>query len=89
MNLQVRNFLERCADPPCGVTNIRLELTTEIPYQKRVILKSFFRWKPSSTCKYDRMINVPNVFHITRAYEKGNKACSHENLHLICYSRIH
>lgn len=54
-------FSDLCKNPPCGVTNIRLEMTTEIPsYQKRVDIESIFRWKPSSTCMYVHMINMTN-----------------------------
>ncbi|XP_028415303.1 uncharacterized protein LOC114538347 isoform X2 [Dendronephthya gigantea] len=48
----VMNTTEFCeTEPPCGVTNIRLNLTTEIPYQKDVDLKYLFRWTPSTSFK--------------------------------------
>ncbi|CAB4001465.1 Hypothetical predicted protein, partial [Paramuricea clavata] len=43
----VFNTTKTCKKLPCGVTNIRLELKTQKPYQKDEELKSKFHWKPA------------------------------------------
>ncbi|XP_028415315.1 uncharacterized protein LOC114538353 isoform X3 [Dendronephthya gigantea] len=36
-----------CSKPPCGVSRIRIQLTSDVPYKGMVILKSVFYWEPT------------------------------------------
>ncbi|XP_028417024.1 uncharacterized protein LOC114541245 [Dendronephthya gigantea] len=60
------NTTELCEKPPCGVTNIRLELTTEIPSYhtgpKSVDIGSIFHWTPSTTFNETGKIHVLRNF---------------------------
>ncbi|CAB4021878.1 ---NA--- [Paramuricea clavata] len=43
-----------CKKRSCGVTNIRLELTSRKPYQKNEELKAKFNWKPALLSERDK-----------------------------------
>ncbi|XP_028415371.1 uncharacterized protein LOC114538391 [Dendronephthya gigantea] len=75
----VMNTTELCEEPPCGVTNIRLELTTEIPYQKRVILKSYFCWKPSTTFNETNKTGLHGVLQKIEVISECRKIFNDEN----------
>ncbi|XP_028415308.1 receptor tyrosine-protein kinase let-23-like isoform X2 [Dendronephthya gigantea] len=75
----VMNTTEVCEEPPCGVTNIRLELTTEIPYQKRVILKSLFRWKRSTSFSETNKTRLPGVHREIKVISECRKIFNDEN----------
>jgi hypothetical protein len=65
------SILENCPKPPCSVTNLRLELTSRVPYKGMARLKSVFYWEPA-TGTYIKpfgwllhdMVNIQYIIHI-------------------------
>ncbi|XP_028415330.1 uncharacterized protein LOC114538359 isoform X2 [Dendronephthya gigantea] len=37
-----------CSNPPCGVSKLRVEITTDVPYKGMVFLKSVLYWEPTT-----------------------------------------
>ena len=54
--------LENCSNPPCGVTNMRIELTSEIPDQGPKELNSLMKWEPSSDINGGNYIEFMSIY---------------------------